>query len=103
MATTTSAVSDAMQLESDLKSWADQKRKEGKLNNQDILEIFPEGYSLALGGENPNNNFREMIEDISKRNPLPVLPGFVSIAIGAFGLFTTATTQKADPDAVGNG
>ena len=97
MATTTSAISDAMQLESDLKSWTDWKVKEGKLTKEDVLEIFPTGYSLVLGGENKNQNFREMIEDISTRHPLPIWPSFIAIALGAYGLLTTSTPQKVDP------
>ena len=100
MATTTSSASDAMQLELNLKNWMEEKRREGKLTNEDIIEVFPEGYLLALGGENPDQNFRELIEDISKRNPLPHWPGFIAICIGAFGLFTT--NLKAEPDGVSN-
>lgn len=86
IASETAAMSDAMQLESDLKKWADWKVREGKLKKEDVLEIFPEGYSLSLGGENPNQNFREMVADIATRNPLPALPGILALGLGAWGL-----------------
>ena len=100
MASETAAVSDAMQLESDLKNWADWKVREGKLRKEDVLEIYPEGYSLKLGGENPNHNFREMVADISTRNPLPIWPGLIALILGIMGLITTTRTSKADQGGV---
>jgi hypothetical protein len=93
MASETAAVSDAMQLESDLKNWADSKVREGKLKNKDVLEIFPENYSLKLGGENPNHNFREMVADIATRNPLPTWPGILLLGLGTWGLFRPCRTK----------
>ena len=91
----TAAMSDAMQLESDLKKWAESKVREGKLKNEDVLEIFPEGYSLILGGEQSDRNFREMVADIATRNYLPVWPGLIALAFGTVGLFTTPKNRKA--------
>jgi hypothetical protein len=56
------AASNAMGLETNLKRWTSEKVYDGKLQDSDVLEIFPEESALRFGGENPNKNFREMIE-----------------------------------------
>jgi hypothetical protein len=79
------AMSDAMTLESNLKSWADTKVLEGKLDQSDLQYLFPEGSSLRFGGEHPSKNFREMIDHIAVSSAPPVWPGWIMIAVGILG------------------
>ncbi len=81
----TRAMSDAMQLEANLKAWTSEKVLDGKLQEDDVGEIFPQGYSLRFGGESPNKNFRKMISDISQSSAPPAWPGVLSILIGGAG------------------
>jgi hypothetical protein len=85
MAMRTRAMSDAMQLESNLKGWATEKVSEGKLDESDLQDLFPEGYSLRFGGEHPSRNFREMIDHIAVSSAPPAWPGLFMIAIGIIG------------------
>ena len=74
------AMSDAMQMEADLQRWAT-----SKVSESELLEIFPENYSLRFGGESKDRNFRMMIEEIAVSSAPPVWPGVVSILIGIAG------------------
>jgi hypothetical protein len=74
------AMSDAMQMEADLQRWATDKVSESEL-----MDIFPENYSLRFGGESKNRNFRMMIEEIAVSSAPPVWPGVASILIGIAG------------------
>lgn len=85
MAMRVGATSDAMQLERDLNVWATEKVAEGKLSESDVEEIFTEGYSLILGGERKDRNFREMIGHIAVSSAPPAWPGLVMILIGLLG------------------
>lgn len=87
-------MSDAMQLEANLKAWTSEKVLDGKLQEGDVVEIFPEGYSLRFGGESPNRNFREMISDISQSSAPPVWPGLLSILIGGAGAVSCLRAYK---------
>lgn len=89
-------MSDALQLEANLKAWAAEKMHDGKLQESDLTEIFPEGYSLRYGGEDPNKDFREMISDISQSSAPPVWPGVLSVLIGGAGAISSfrATGNK---------
>ena len=98
----TAAMSDASQLESELKGWADSKVREGKLKTEDVLEIFPESYSLSLGGENPNQNFLEMVADIATRNRIPTWTGLLSFILGFLGLISYFRAKGADQDDADN-
>ncbi len=73
-------MSDAMQMEADLQRWATDKVSESEL-----MDIFPENYSLRFGGESKNRNFRMMIEEIAVSSAPPVWPGVASILIGIAG------------------
>jgi hypothetical protein len=100
----TRALSDAMQLEADLKRWAVEKVWEGKLDESDVQEIFPEQYALRFGGEHPDKNFREMIEHIAQSSAPPVWPGAFMILVGIIAGIRSASgsrTQRtaADPRA----
>jgi hypothetical protein len=77
------AMSDASQMEADLKGWA-----MDKVSKSELLEIFPENYSLRFGGESKDKNFRMMIEEIAVSSAPPVWPGVVSILIGLAGAFS---------------
>jgi hypothetical protein len=81
----TRALSDAMQLEANLKRWTSEKVYDGTLQESDVREIFPEGYALRFGGENPNKSFREMILDIARSSAPPAWPGVLSVLIGGAG------------------
>ncbi len=76
----TRAMSDAMQMEADLQGWA-----ANKVSESELLEIFPENYSLRFGGESKNRNFRMMIKEIAASSAPPVWPGVASILIGLAG------------------
>ena len=75
------ALSDAMQMEASLKAWAT-----NKVSESELLEIFPENYSLRFGGERKDRNFRKMIEDISIAGTPPLWPGLMSILVGLAGV-----------------
>lgn len=90
-AATIAAVSDGMSFESKLRIWADSKVKEGRLSPADVTELFPHEYGLSLSGENPSNNFREMISDISNINSLPAWPGYIMLITGFIGLIPKKT------------
>ena len=97
MAMRTRAMSDAMQLEANLKGWAAEKVSEGKLDESDLQDLFPEGYSLRFGGEHPSRSFREMIDHIAVSSAPPVWPGWFMIAIGIIGVIHSiynARTKK---------
>jgi hypothetical protein len=85
----TRAMSDAMQMESDLQGWAT-----GKVSESELLEIFPENYSLRFGGESKNRNFRVMIEEIAVSSAPPVWPGVASILIGLAGASTLFRNKR---------
>ena len=91
----TRAISDGMQLELNLKNWMDEKVSEGRLQESDVNQIFPENYSLRFGGENPSRNFRQMIAEISKSSAPPTWPGVASILIGCIGAKTRGN-KKTD-------
>lgn len=91
----TRAMSHAMQLEANLKGWASDKVLEGKLTEGDVREIFPENYSLRFGGENPNRNFREMVEHISRSSAPPIWPGIFLVVLGIIVAFRLPSTSKA--------
>src|SRR5690606_26043717 len=95
----TRAMSDAMQLEANLKAWATQKVSEGKLVESDVEELFPEGYSLRFGGEHPTQNFREMIDHIAISSAPPVWPGCFMIAIGILGVVHSICHPHSNRDA----
>ncbi len=80
------ALSNAMQLEANLEAWAYSKASQGKLNQNDIDEIFSEKRGLTLGGENPENSFQEMIKDIVYSSAPPIWPGVVAIFVGMLGV-----------------
>lgn len=80
------AMSDAMHFEAALNSWAAGKVNDGKLQPSDIEEIFPEGRSLLIGGENANQNFEEMVENIAQSCAPADWPGILSVLIGAAGV-----------------
>jgi hypothetical protein len=85
------ALSDAMQMEANLKAWATDKVSESEL-----LEIFPENYSLRFGGERKDRNFRKMIEDISIAGAPPLWPGLMSILVGLAGIVSTIFRFRAE-------
>ena len=73
-----------MQMEADLKGWSMNKVSESQL-----LEIFPENYSLRFGGESKSRNFRGMINDISVSSAPPAWPGIAAAFVGVIGLIST--------------
>ena len=85
----TRAMSDAMQMEADLKGWA-----MGKVSESELLDIFPENYSLRFGGEIKNRSFRMMIEEIAVSSAPPVWPGVASILIGLVGAFASLRDKR---------
>lgn len=90
----TRAVSNAMQLEANLKKWTTKKVLDGRLQDSDVQEIFLEGYALQFGGENPNKNFREMISDIARSSAPPIWPGVLSVLIGGAGAVSCFRARK---------
>jgi hypothetical protein len=93
----TRAMSDAMQMEADLQRWAT-----SKVSESELLEIFPENYSLRFGGESKNRNFRMMIEEIAVSSAPPIWPGVASILIGLAGVsssFLDRRNKNAEQDA----
>lgn len=95
----TRAMGDAAQLEMNLQRWAAGNISEGKLSENDVKEIFPDGYTLVFGGGNPNKDFREMIGDIAQSSAPPVWPGVVSIVLGFIGAvysFRTSRNKQAE-------
>ncbi|MBK1884704.1 hypothetical protein JIN85_19995 [Luteolibacter pohnpeiensis] len=99
----TNAISNAMQLEADLKKWAITKVDGGRLRESDVIEIFPEEYSLRFGGESRNRNFREMVSDIAQSGVPPLWPGVLVLLIGCLGAYTSVQSlqikQIAEQDA----
>ena len=85
----TRAMSDAMQMEADLKAWAT-----GKVSESELLEIFPEGYALRFGGERKDRNFRKMIGDISTSGVPPLWPGLLSVFAGLLALVSVIRDKK---------
>lgn len=92
----TRAMSDAFQLEADLKGWADGKVWEGKLKESDVQELFPQNYSLRFGGELPTRNFREMIDHIAQSSAPPEWPGLLMIGVGILGTIHSFHTSKSE-------
>lgn len=92
-------MSDALQLEADLKRWLAEKVSEGKLDESDVQELFPQD-SLRFGGEHKNRNFLEMIDHIAQSSAPPVWPGEFMIGIGILGmahsLFISISKKKQD-------
>ena len=88
------AMSNAMGLETNLKRWTSEKVYDGKLQDSDVLEIFPEGSALRFGGENPNKNFREMISEIAQSSAPPIWPGVLAILIGGAGAVSCFRARK---------
>jgi hypothetical protein len=80
------AMSDAMQVEASFKSWASVKISEGKLDERDVQELFPEDDSLRFGGEDPGRSFREMIDHIAQLSAPPLWPGLLMGAVGLVGI-----------------
>ena len=93
----TRAMSDARQLEANLQVWAEQKVHEGKLREDDVAGIFNDRYGLRLGGEKPNRNFREMIDDISQSSAPPGWPGVVALVVGIGGLVSCIMGRGKNP------
>ena len=91
MAMRVRAMSDAAQLESNLHAWASEKVQTGKLQDTDVKEIFPEGYALRMGGEDPSKSFREMISDIAVSSAPSVYLGYVCVAVGCIALLICGT------------
>jgi hypothetical protein len=83
------AMSDARQMEADLKAWA-----MDKVSEPELLEIFPENYALRLGGERKDRNFRKMIEDISISSAPPLWPGLLSVLTGLIGLVSALRDNR---------
>ena len=83
------AMSDAMQMEADLQRWAT-----GKVSESELIEIFPENYSLIFGGESKNRNFRRMIEEIAVSSAPPVWPGVASLLIGLAGAVSSIRDKR---------
>ena len=81
----TRAFSNTMQLEADLKAWTSEKASEGKLDQNDVHEIFSEEQVLRFGGGTSESNFHEMIEDIVYSSAPPVWPGVVALLVGILG------------------
>ena len=80
------AMSEAMQVEANLKSWASAKVSQGKLNESDVREVFPENESLRFGGEQPGRSFRQMIDHIAQSGAPPLWPGVLMGAVGLVGI-----------------
>jgi hypothetical protein len=83
------ALSDAMQMEASLKAWAT-----NKVSESELLEIFPENYSLRFGGERKDRNFRKMIEDISIAGTPPLWPGLMLILVGLAGVVSAIRDKR---------
>jgi len=81
-----SAMSDVEQFEYQLRTWTDMKIEEEKLDQKDASELFSVDGALTLSGENPEDNFRQMVIGIAQQNALPLWPGLVAIVIGIAGL-----------------
>jgi hypothetical protein len=97
----TRAMSNAEQMEADLQRWAI-----SKVSESELLEIFPENYSLRFGGESNNRNFREMIEAIAVSSAPPLWPGLVSILVGLVGALSgirASPSKTAEQDGTSNG
>jgi hypothetical protein len=80
------AMSDAMQVEASFKSWALAKISQGKLDERDVQELFPENDSLRFGGEHPDRSFRQMIDHIAQSSAPPLWPGVLMGAVGLVGI-----------------
>ena len=102
----TRAISDAIQLEANLKGWASEKISEGKFTLSDVREIFPDNDSLRFGGEHPGRNFRDMIAHLAQSSAPPIWPGFILITVGLIVAFRlpspTRTPQEAEQDVTPN-
>ncbi len=96
------ALSDAMQLEANLKGWASGKVAEGKLTESDVREIFPGSYSLRFGGENPSRNFREMVERNAQSSAPPIWPGVVIVSVAVITAFRLPSPTQAKQEAKQN-
>lgn len=83
------AMSDARQMEADLKAWA-----MDKVSEPELLEIFPENYALRLEGERKDRNFRKMIDDISISSAPPLWPGLLSVLTGLIGLVSALRDNR---------
>lgn len=77
----TAAVSNAMALEANLMKWASQHT-----STEARREIFKDSYTLTLGGEQDDRDFRQMIRDIVAQSSLPKWPGWIGLTIGITGL-----------------
>jgi hypothetical protein len=89
------AMSNAMELETNLKRWTNEKVYDGKFKDSDVLGIFPEGSALRFGGENPKKIFREMIAEIAQSRAPPTWPGVFAVLIGGAGAVSCFRARKS--------
>ncbi|QQL44086.1 hypothetical protein [Sulfuriroseicoccus oceanibius] len=90
------AMSDAMAFQAALHRWASEKVVDGRLNEDDVKQIFPESYSLGIGGENSDHDFLAMIEHIAESSAPPVWPGAIMCAVGIAAAFRLPSTAIAE-------
>jgi hypothetical protein len=64
------------------------------VSESELIEIFPENYSLIFGGESKNRNFRRMIEEIAVSSAPPVWPGVASLLIGLAGAVSSIRDKR---------
>jgi hypothetical protein len=92
------AMSEAMQVEAKLKSWASAKVSEGKLDESDVRELFPENESLRFGGEQPGRSFRQMIDHIAQAGAPPLWPGVFMMAVGSIEMLRLMFGLRRKPE-----
>lgn len=80
------AISHAMSFEAELRAWFEDKQAEGKLSEEDYLQVFDEASMIRFGGEGGEGNFRAMILQIADDEVLPKTPGVLAMLIGLAGL-----------------
>ncbi len=85
----TGAVSNAMQLEHDLRIWANQHADEDAVD-----EIFGPDNKLLLGGEFRNRDVQQMIRATVARSSIPAWPGWLAIISALIGLFFKPVWKK---------
>ena len=69
------------------------KIQEGKITQEDMDEIFSK-HHLQLGGERPNETYKEMIQRIFELVALPIWPGYALIILGFVVIFYTPKTMQ---------
>lgn len=83
------ASSEAMEFQSKLYEWMDEKVQSGNLERSDVEELFPDGYgSFEMSATNSEEDFTQMMRRISVMSAPSQFLGFMAFFAGLAGLIS---------------